>query len=46
MLSIEKCKEILNRKGKKYTNEEVIIIRESLYLMADIIHDLRRKPNE
>ena len=37
MLSIEKCYEILNKDEKKYTKEEVLAIRESLYQLVEII---------
>lgn len=36
MVSIERCKEILNGKGHKYTNEEIKEIRDFLYLLAAI----------
>lgn len=38
MLSIEKCYEVLNKKEKKYTKEQVIKIREQLYVMAEMIY--------
>ena len=44
MLSIEKCNEILNKDEKKYTKEEVLAIRESLYQLAEII--MNTKENE
>lgn len=34
MLSITKCKKILNKKGIFYTDEEVIIVRNTLYKLA------------
>lgn len=46
MLSIEKCKEVLNKKGKKYTTEEAMSIRESLYQMAEIINNLKKVSDE
>jgi hypothetical protein len=36
MLSIEKCKKVLQEKGKKYTDEEVKAIRELLYKLGRI----------
>ena len=36
MLSIEKCKAILNKNGKKYSDEETKAIREFLYLFAEL----------
>jgi len=44
MLSIEKCYEILNKDEKKYTKEEVLAIRESLYQLVEII--INSKENE
>jgi len=44
MLSIEFCKKILNKKGNKYTNEQVIAIRNYLNQMVLLIDDL--KPRE
>ena len=35
MLSLEKCKKILNNGKRKYTDEEVKQIREYLYLLAE-----------
>ena len=36
MISIERCKEILNIGTKKFSNEEIKDIRDYLYLIADI----------
>ena len=36
MLSLEKCKKILNNGKKKYTDEEVKQIREYLTMLAEI----------
>tara|TARA_B100001287_G_C22659698_1_gene519680 strand:+ start:975 stop:1121 length:147 start_codon:yes stop_codon:yes gene_type:complete len=41
MLSIEKCNEILNKDEKKYTKEEVLAIRESLYQLAELIMNIK-----
>ena len=46
MLSIEVCKNILNKNKKKYTNEQVKLIRDHLYKMALIIDDLKDKDND
>lgn len=40
MLSIEKCKEILEKHGGNYTDEEVEQIREILYRFAVIDYDV------
>ena len=37
MLSDEECKKILSRSGNLYTNEEVEIIKETLYKLIEII---------
>lgn len=36
MLSIERCKEILNKGIRKFTNDEIKEIRDYLYLIAEI----------
>lgn len=36
MLSIESCEKILNAQKDKYTKEEIKIIRNILYQLADI----------
>ena len=36
MLSIERCKEVLNKGIRKFTNDEIKEIRDYLYLIADI----------
>lgn len=38
MLSTTKCKKILNRNGIHYTDEEVILIKETLYKLAEVIY--------
>jgi len=43
MLSIEKCKEVLNKNEKKYTLEEVKAIREQLYALVKIIDEVKPK---
>ena len=43
MISIELCKKILNKKEKKYSNEQVKVIRDYLYQMAIIIEELKTK---
>lgn len=46
MLSIEKCKKVLTKKEKKYTNEQVKVIRDYLYQMAIVLDELKSKNNE
>lgn len=36
MLNLEKCKDILNKGIRKFTNDEIKEIRDYLYLIADI----------
>jgi len=36
MLSIEACEKLLNQKSKKYTKEQVKLIRETLYTLGNI----------
>lgn len=36
MVSLERCKEVLNRNSHKYSSEELKEIREFLYLLATI----------
>lgn len=43
MLSIERCNEVLNKKEKKYSKEEVKAIRDYLYQIAEIIHQTNTK---
>jgi ubiquitin C-terminal hydrolase len=46
MLSLEECKKILNKKTKKYSDEEVRKISEYLDFFVDIIVDhLKSKSN-
>jgi|TARA_R110000796_G_scaffold197641_1_gene313958 hypothetical protein len=46
MLSIEVCKKVLNKKNKKYSNEEVKLIRDQLYKMTLLIDEVKSKENE
>ena len=46
MISIEKCKEVLNKKKEKYNNNKVILIRDYLYQMAMIIDELNLMDDE
>ena len=45
MLSIERCKEILNKGIRKFTNDEIKEIRDHLYLIAEIDTVQRSKKN-
>lgn len=47
MLSLEYCKKILNKGNRKYSEEEVRMIREFLYLIAEIENnDLKAEKDE
>jgi len=39
MLSIEKCLSILNRKEKKYSLNDSKLIRNQLYLLAEVFEE-------
>jgi len=38
MLSITKCKKILNKNGILYIDEEILMIRNILYKFAEVYH--------
>ena len=42
MVSIEKCREVLNKSGKKYTENQIREIRESLYVMASYVLEMQK----
>jgi len=46
VISITECKKKLNRNGIKYTDEEVELIRNILYKLADIYHSNQISTNE
>lgn len=47
MLPIESCKKVLNKGNRKYSEEEVRMVREFLYLIAEIENnDLKTKEDE
>jgi hypothetical protein len=39
-LTFEKCKQILNKKGQTYSDEEIMIIRQFLYQIAEIDYQI------
>ena len=45
MLSLKECEEILNQNGKKYSEKQVKAIREHLYFLAEIIHNVKTESN-
>ena len=46
MLSIDKCKKILNKTEQKYTTEQIKEIRLILYKLADIVYTENHIQNE
>ena len=36
MITLEKCKQILNQEYVKFNNEEIKLLREYLYLLAEL----------
>jgi hypothetical protein len=46
MLSIEKCKDVLNRGENKYSSEQAKIIRDYLFGFTLIVDELKSKANE
>jgi hypothetical protein len=45
-LSLTFCKNILNKNGKKYTDEQIIAIRDWLYFMCEIAIETTEEKNE
>jgi hypothetical protein len=43
MLSLEKCREILSENGKKYSEEEIELIREILSNLGEIEYEIYEK---
>ncbi len=43
MLTLKKCKKILGEKAKEWTDEEVLMVRDWLDLLADFILDIYKK---
>lgn len=39
-ISLSKCKSVLEKDGSKYSNEEILEIREFLYKMADLDYEV------
>lgn len=46
MLSLKKCNEILNKKEKKYTTDQVMKVRELLYQLAEIVYESKLTEDE
>lgn len=45
MLSLDRCKSVLNKGIRKFTNDEIKEIRDYLYQIADIEFSLVNKSN-
>ena len=45
MLSINYCENILNKKEKKYSKEEIELIRNLLYRLAELDKEIYLKTN-
>lgn len=46
MLTNKDCKRILNKKGNLYNDEEVELIKETLYKLVEIIEKSKNKKYE
>jgi hypothetical protein len=46
MLSNTKCKKILNKNGIIYTDKEIVLIKDALYKIAEIIWRSHTEKNE
>ena len=45
-ISLKKCKAILQKDGSVYTDEEVVQIREFLYKIANLEHEIYQKTKQ
>ncbi|MBC7694482.1 MAG: hypothetical protein H7141_03450 [Burkholderiales bacterium] len=45
-ISLSKCKTVLESDGSKYTNEEVLEIREFLYMLAELDYQVYLKQRQ
>lgn len=43
MLSVTKCKKILNKNGISYSDDEILLIRNVLYKFAEVVHNAIEK---
>ena len=46
MLSIEKCSKILNKNERKYSQQQVVEIRELLLQLAEIMYESKLSNHE
>lgn len=40
MISITKCKKILNKNGLSYSDDEILLIRNVLHKFAEVAHNI------
>jgi len=45
-ISLNRCKSVLESDGSKYTNEEVLEIREFLYMLAELDYQVYLKQKQ
>jgi len=45
-ISLSRCKSVLESDGSKYTNEEVLEIREFLYMLAELDYQVYLKQKQ
>jgi len=45
-ISLSRCKSVLESDGSKYSNEEVLEIREFLYMLAELDYQVYLKQNK
>tara|TARA_R110000803_G_scaffold209830_2_gene280160 strand:- start:3466 stop:3612 length:147 start_codon:yes stop_codon:yes gene_type:complete len=46
VISLEKCNEVLNKSEQKYTQEQIKVIRDTLYQFAEIVYESKKELNE
>jgi len=46
VISLEKCNEVLNKSEQKYTQEQIKVIRDWLYQIAEIVYESKKELNE
>mgnify|MGYP000375850961 CR=1 FL=1 len=46
MLSLEKCSEVLNSKERKFTKEQVKLIRAAMYQIAGVMLEIKKDEND
>ena len=46
MISYEECYKLLNKSEQKYTQEQIKVIRDTLYQIAEIVYESKKELNE